>query len=100
MAPGFEICAATLIPESILLNCSLVITVSQESALVEVVFAEATSLGQTPWSVTTGAFGGTLSGLNDCWGKDGAGCWTAGRRESAATAERPMSERTHKFRPK
>jgi hypothetical protein len=56
-----------------LLNCSLVITVWQESDLAEVV-----AFGQTPWIVTTGAFGATLSGLKE----GGAGCWSEGTRES------------------
>src|SRR5579864_48863 len=93
MAAGVEICAARFIPESMLLNCSLVITVWQgpalpEASIAEPVFVDAASLGHTPGMTTTGAFGATLSGLN-CCGNGGAGCWVAGRRESGCAGGVP-----------
>src|SRR5229473_7945151 len=94
MAAGVVICEATLIPVSMVLNCSLVITVWQEPSLpetsLEPVFAEAAFFGQTPWIVTTGSFGATLSGLNDCCCTNGgAEGWAAGGREGACTGGVP-----------
>src|SRR5882724_12876203 len=88
MADGVVICEVRLIPESMVLNCSLVITVWQEPSLpetsLEPVFAEGAFFGQTPWIVTTGSFGATLSGLNDCCStRGGAEDWVAGGRDGA-----------------
>src|SRR5258707_3187393 len=76
MAAGVAICEVRFIPESILLNWSLVITVWHGSAcakpvvvaepvFTEPVFTEPPLSGHTPWTTTTAAFGATLSGLND-----------------------------------